>query len=168
MTRQRILLLVGLFALATAGGAAGQAVRIGPSGYPVPRYVALKFDEVNARGGPGDDYRLLWTYRARGLPVQVVAETRDWRRVCDPQGGVAWVKATGVDGRTRVMRTQQGPLAIRRAPQPNAPVKAFLAERALADLGQCRKGWCKIKLGAEGGWIPAGAVWGTDPRQQCR
>ncbi len=44
-----------------------------PSGLPVPRYVTLKFDTVNARGGPGDDYKLLWVYRTRGLPLQIVA-----------------------------------------------------------------------------------------------
>ena len=47
-----------------------------PSGLPVPRYVSLKFAEVNARGGPGDDYKLLWVYRAKGLPMQVIAETQ--------------------------------------------------------------------------------------------
>ena len=50
-----------------AGGAA--ADRPTPSGLPVPRYVTLKFDRVNARAGPGDDHRLLWVYQARGLPV---------------------------------------------------------------------------------------------------
>ena len=56
-----------------------------PSGLPVPRYVSLKFDKVNARSGPGDDHRLLFVYRVRGLPMQVVAETAEWRRVCDPE-----------------------------------------------------------------------------------
>src|SRR6201991_3487678 len=62
-----------------------------PSGMPVPRYVSLKFDKVNARAGPGDDHRLLWVYKVKGLPVQVVAETAEWRRICDPDGKLAWV-----------------------------------------------------------------------------
>ena len=53
-----------------------------PSGLPVPRWVVLKFEVVNARSAPGDDSRLLWVYRAKGLPVQVVAETNEWRRIC--------------------------------------------------------------------------------------
>src|SRR6185437_5073069 len=58
------------------------AERQTPSGMPVPRYVSLKFDKVNARSGPGDDHRLLFVYRVRGLPLQVIAETSEWRRVC--------------------------------------------------------------------------------------
>ena len=73
-------------ALAAAGRAAADDVKDHPtpSGLPVPRYVSLKFDSVNARAGPSDDHRLLWVFHARGLPVQVIAETEDWRRVCDP------------------------------------------------------------------------------------
>ncbi len=166
---RRLLVFTSLIAaLAASAAAQVPAPRVGPSGFPVPRYVALKFNEVNARGGPGDDYRLLWTYRARGLPVQVVAETRDWRRVCDPQGGVAWVKATGTDGRQKVMRLQRGPLPLRGRPDPAAPVKALMAERALADLDRCKRGWCRISLGGMSGWTPQTALWGTDDRPQCR
>ena len=54
------------------------------SGFCVPRYLSLKRGEVMGRGGPGKDYPALWVYRVQGLPVQVVAETTDWRRICDP------------------------------------------------------------------------------------
>ena len=58
--------------LAAPSNAADKTERPTPSGLPVPRYVSLKFDTVNARSAPGDDSRLLWVYHARGLPVQVV------------------------------------------------------------------------------------------------
>lgn len=139
-----------------------------PSGLPVPRYVSLKFGEVNARGGPGDDYKLLWTYRARGLPLQVIAETPDWRRVCDPEGAMAWVHQRTVDTRRTVMRTRPEPLDLRRSPNPEAPVAARLAGSAIAQLDQCRDGWCKVSVGRTEGWIEQAEVWGTAPAAQCR
>jgi SH3-like domain-containing protein len=139
-----------------------------PSGLPVPRYVTLKFNEVNARGGPGDDYRLLWVYRAKGLPLQVVEETREWRRVCDPNGKLAWVKGTGVDGRRKVLSLLGEPVTLRARPQTTARVEAYLAPHALADLDRCKAGWCKLKVRGLGGWAPASAFWGTDERRQCR
>jgi SH3-like domain-containing protein len=164
-------LLGGAIGLAAAVGAASRAAepeRTTPSGLPVPRYVSLKFDEVNARGGPGDDYKLLWTYRARGLPVQVVAETQDWRRVCDPQGGLAWVKATGVDGRRTVLNLQAQPIPLRSKPDEAAPVKAYLAAKAAASLDRCEGSWCKVKAASAAGWLPAAQVWGTAEARQCR
>ena len=154
-----------------AGGAAGAHLRETPSGLPVPRYVSLKFAEVNARGGPGDDYRLLWVYRAHGLPVQVIAETKDWRRVCDPMGGLAWVKSTGVDGRRTAIRLQPTPLPLLDRPQigakSEAKVSAVLAAKSVARLGKCKDGWCKLQAPGGSGWAPAAALWGTDERPQC-
>lgn len=140
-----------------------------PSGLPVPRYVSLKFDQVNARSAPGDDSRLLWVYRAKGLPVQVVAETNEWRRICDPERGLAWVHRRTTDGRRMVMRLQPQPLALLSKPGPDGRVKAYLASRALAELDRCNKdGWCKLKAGHADGWIPAAQVWGTAEDPQCR
>ena len=76
--------LAGLLLLAPPSFAE-KTERVSPSGLPVPRYVSLKFDTVNARSAPGDESRLLWVYHAKGLPVQVVAETPEWRRICDPE-----------------------------------------------------------------------------------
>ena len=153
---------------ATVAPAVAQPERPTPSGLPVPRWVSLKSGQINARVGPGNDYKILWTYRTRGLPVQVIAETRDWRRVCDPRGGVAWVNAGTTSGRRMVMRAKPQPLTVRAKPDAASPVRAYIAGRALAGLDRCKGGWCKVKLEGASGWIPAGEVWGTDERQQCR
>jgi len=152
---------------ALAGAEEANVRRATPSGLPVPRYVSLKFGEVNARGGPGDDYRLLWTYRARGLPLQVVAETTDWRRICDPEGATAWVHQRTVDPRRMVMRTAAEDLDMRRSPAADSPLTARLAGRAIAALETCRDGWCRVAAGRTRGWIPEDQVWGTAQSPQC-
>ncbi len=134
----------------------------------MPRYVSTKFATVNARGGPGDDFRLLWTYRARGLPLQVIAETPDWRRVCDPEGGVAWVHRRTVAETRTVLRTSGREVALRRRPSETASAAAMLAGRAIASLKQCDKGWCRISADKAQGWVRQGEVWGTDEAPQCR
>jgi SH3-like domain-containing protein len=166
----RILEAIGAAALLAAVQAqAADKDRPTPSGLPVPRYVSLKFAVVNARASPGDDSRLLWVYRTKGLPVQVVAETAEWRRICDPEGGLAWVHRRTTDGRRMVMRLQAQPLAIRAAPRAEAKPRGFLQGRALADLDRCNKDdWCKIKAGGVSGWTPAAEVWGAAPQAQCR
>jgi SH3-like domain-containing protein len=159
---------IGIAALLGAAFQPAEPERQTPSGLPVPRYVSLKFDEVNARGGPGDDYKLLWVYRARGLPLQVVAETSEWRRVCDPQGGLAWVKATGIDGRRTVLSLKAEPIPLRAKPSEAAAVTAYLAARAVASLERCDKGWCRVKAASASGWLSAADAWGTADARQCR
>ncbi|MDB5451737.1 MAG: hypothetical protein JWO33_315 [Caulobacteraceae bacterium] len=160
---------VALVALAwTLAAAAQSAERTTPSGLPVPRYVSLKFDTVNARSGPGDDHRMMWVYRARGLPLQVVAETSEWRRVCDPQGGLVWVHRRTVDLRRTVINLQGKPMPLRKKPKIASPAVALLAPRALATLVRCEDGWCRLKVDGVSGWTREGELWGTDERPQCR
>jgi len=161
--------LMALLLLAPAALAAEQSVRLGPSGLSVPRYVSLKFDTVNARSAPGDDSPLKWVYHTKGLPVQVVAETPEWRRICDPERGLAWVHRRTTDGRRMVMRLKPAPLALHAKPDLTSRTVALLAPRALADLDRCNKdGWCKLKAGHASGWIPAAEVWGTAEDPQCK
>src|SRR5688572_22767921 len=148
--------------------AAQAADRPTPSGFPVPRYVTLKFGKVNARAGPGDDHRLLWVYRTKGLPVQVVAETAEWRRVCDPEGGLAWVHKRVTDGRRSVINLSNRPAPLRRNPKPGAEPAAFLDVRAMASLVRCQKGWCSVKTDGASGWVREGTLWGTAEAPQCR
>lgn len=157
-----------LVALGGAVSFAWAAERATPSGLPVPRYVSLKFDEVNARAGPGDDHRMLWIYRVKGLPVQVVAETAEWRRVCDPQGGLAWVHKRTTDGKRMVIGLSPKRVPLRGKPREEAAIKAYLNPRALATLIKCDKGWCRIRADGETGWAPRSSLWGTDEHSQCR
>jgi SH3-like domain-containing protein len=152
----------------TLAGAAAAAERATPSGLPVPRYVSLKFDKVNARAGPGDDHRLLWVYRVRSLPVQVVAETSEWRRICDPEGQLAWVHKRTTDGRRMAINVSPAPAALRRKPKDAASAVGYLNSRALAALDRCEKGWCRVKVEGVSGWAKEGELWGTAEAPQCR
>jgi SH3-like domain-containing protein len=164
--RRLMMFLAAFSAAANAAWAAPEAHT--PSGFPVPRYVSLKFQTVNARGGPGDDHRLLWVYHARSLPVQVVAENSEWRRICDPDGGLAWVHKRTTDAPRTVIRTQPRPLSLHASGKESARVVAYLRPRAIANLVKCdEKGWCKIKVDGVSGWIPSPQVWGLDEAPQC-
>jgi len=162
------LTVLGSAAVLGGGAALAQAPKIGPSQMEVPRYVSLKYGEVNARVGPDNAHRVLWAYRAKGLPVQVVAETREWRRICDPEGNLSWVLKRMIDGRRTAMRVQPTPLALHAQPKAGAKVVAYLAGRATANLDRCEKGWCRLKADGESGWVPQDEIWGVAPGIQCK
>ena len=168
MRRGRAPAILALIAAGALSGAWAPAERQTPSGYPVPRYVTLKFAKVNARAGPSEEHRLKFIYRKRGLPVQVVAETSDWRRVCDPEGQVTWVHKRVTDGRRNVINMGARPAALYRSPKPGTEPAAYLNVRALAALVRCEKGWCKVKADGAVGWVREGALWGTSDAPQCR
>ena len=161
--------LTAALILAVLTPAVQAAPRQTPSGQPVPRYVSLKFDKVYARAGPGEDHRLLWVYEAKGLPVQVIAENIEWRRICDPDGGVAWIHRRLTSGEATVMRVKTTRLALHKKPRAEAEIVAYLNPRTIAELVKdCEKGWCKVRGEGVSGWAPAGELWGVSPAIQCK
>src|ERR1700727_2965905 len=99
-----------------AGGVVGGAGRPGfsakdsattASGLPVPRYVSLKSDHVNVRGGPTKDNDVAWVYTRSGLPVEITAEFENWRRVRDSEGAEGWVYHSLLSGRRTAVITMK-------------------------------------------------------------
>jgi SH3-like domain-containing protein len=173
----RVLGAIAVMALVLCGcgprGGEGQDCPPGvksatPSGFCIPRYLSLRSGEVLARKGPGKDYPAVFVYRAKGLPVQVVDETSDWRRICDPEGAAAWVHRSMVEGARTVFALGDQPVTLRRAPADGAPAAAYLRPRSIAAVGRCQGDWCQVSAGGASGWVKTGEVWGLSPTPQCR
>src|SRR5690606_19935490 len=154
-------------ALLAAGAAvltgAAQAMPDGrptPSGQPVPRWLSLKSSEVHARFGPGLDHRILWEYRVSGLPVQVIAETAGWRKICDPEGAVAWVHRSVVSSRRSLFNASDAETPIRSGRSDTAPVRARLSPRSVVAMDVCEDGWCRVRSGRMRGWVRQSDVFG--------
>ena len=67
------------------------AVQRKGSGLPIPRFATLKSDEVNVRTGPGPRYPIDWVFKRKGMPVEIVAEYENFRKIRDWQGASGWV-----------------------------------------------------------------------------
>ena len=166
---RRMLAVTTALVVAVMAGA-GQTMPDGrptPTGLEVPRWITLKSSQVRARQGPGLDYPILWEYRAAGLPVQVIAETREWRKICDPDGAVAWIHRTVSSGRRSVFNRSDSETPIHVGRSDSSAVRARLSPRAILALDECEDGWCRVRSGRMRGWIAQSAVFGTQDRALC-
>ena len=71
----------------------------------MPRFVSLKSDKVNVRKGPTTDQSIVWVFSRAGLPVEVIAESDNWRRVRDSEGADGWVFHSLLSARRTVLIT---------------------------------------------------------------
>ena len=76
----------------------GSAQRKG-SGLPIPRFASLRSDEVNVRTGPGSRYPIDWVFKRKAMPVEIVAEYENWRKIRDWQGASGWVHQSLLTGK---------------------------------------------------------------------
>lgn len=130
-----------------------------PSGFAVPRFVTLAYDEAAGRAGPSRDHPITWMYVRRGLPVEIIAETPDWRRVRDPGGELVWMHRRLLSGRRAVAARE--PATLRARPDGQASAIAEIEPGAFLWLERCRSGWCRLEADGWRGWARATAFWGV-------
>ncbi|MBU6374062.1 MAG: hypothetical protein KJS97_15155 [Alphaproteobacteria bacterium] len=125
------------------------------------RFMSLRTDEANGRRGPASDQPILWIYKARGLPMQVLAESGEYFQVRDPEGESVWIHKSQLSARRTVwVLPADKPLALMRGPESRGRPVAILEPRVLATLEACEGGWRKVSAGGHSGWAPAEGLFG--------
>jgi SH3-like domain-containing protein len=150
---------IGIALLALPALAADPSI-LNPSGLPVPRFVSLKSDEVNARVGPGERYPVRFVYRREGLPVEVVEEFAHWRKIRDMESQGGWVHKNLLSAkRTAVVIDRVQTIYAR--PDTKYGALARAEPRTLVELKECAPDWCQILTGPYLGWIRKTDIWGA-------
>jgi SH3-like domain-containing protein len=134
------------------------------TGLPLPRFVSLRSAEVNLRTGPGSTYPVDWVYLRRHMPVEVIAEFDNWRKIRDWQGTVGWVHQNLLDGR-RYARIAGADRTLLARPAADSPPVALLRQGVVAELLECEPQWCRLEAGGYRGWLPREAFWGAYPHE---
>ena len=161
-------LLAAVIVSQTPAHAAGESVgRV--SGLPVPRYVSLKPDTVNVRAGPTRDHEVTWVYTRSGLPVEITAESSNWRRIRDWEGAEGWVYHSLLSGRRTAMATARAKgelIALHGAADAESRVVAQLQPGVLSSVRRCNGKWCQLDGKNFSGWIRQDRLWGAYPNEK--
>lgn len=137
------------------------AAEKGPvTGLPMPRFASLKSGEANVRTGPGKRYPIDWVFTRAQMPVEIIAEYDNWRKIRDYEGIEGWVHQSILSGNRTILVLQEG-FTLRRAPSYNALPVVKLQTTVAASLKTCRDGWCEINVSGYEGWIHHDYIWGV-------
>ena len=130
------------------------------SGLPVPRYSSLRYDKVNGRAGPSLDYPIAWAYERLGLPVVIVRESQEWRKIRDPQGDEVWVHRRMLAAERTAITTDAG--SIRRNAETRSAAVARFEVGTVLQLAGCDGAWCRVEAGGRKGFVLKSEIWGAD------
>ena len=128
----------------------------------VPRFASVKSSPANVRRGPSREHEILWVYRQASVPVEIIAEHRDWRRIRDWDGDEGWIYHPLLSSRRSVIIRSET-ATLRAAPEATAAPVALAEPGVIAKLLQCQIGWCEIDADGHEGWVAHSAIWGVYP-----
>ena len=135
------------------------------SGLPLPRFVSLGDDRVNARAGPGFRFPINWVYLRKNFPVEVIEEFGHWRRIKDIDGIEGWIHLSMLSGRRTFiihsLNAEPSVLILRGGPSNQSAPVAQVEIGAHGNILECGEGWCRVELTPLRGWLSKHLLWGV-------
>lgn len=173
----RLLLAVGLCAvgnlsIVSGSARAEEAPTIGSvTKLPIPRFVSLKPSDTPMREGPSKDHRIKWVFKREGLPVEIIGEFDQWRRVRDSESTDGWVYFGRLSNRrTVIVRAGKDgkDQELLKDERDTSAVVARLQPGVIANVENCSVNWCKVSVEGYSGYLKKDAVWGVYADEQVK
>jgi SH3-like domain-containing protein len=125
-------------------------------------YASLSRDKVYLREGPTYRHKVLWIYRRKGLPVEVLSKYDVWRRVRMPDGAAGWVHNTMLSDARTVLITAKKPAPLREDAAANSKILALAGPGVIAKLDACQAETCEVTTEGVTGWVDKNNLWGVN------
>ena len=155
------------FAPGEITGSMGDApVQTGPSGLPIPRFVTLKAGKVNVRKGPSHEHAIAWVFQRKGLPVEITAESDNWRKIRDSDGAEGWIQQSMLTGKRNALVAnwmKDTGVLLKSEPNPKAATVVKLSAGVLGTIESCNGGWCYLNASDYEGYAKQDELWGVYP-----
>jgi SH3-like domain-containing protein len=167
--RFRIAVTAMLVVTTMPAAAASMLATGSSSGLPVPRFVSLKPDKVNVRAGPTRRHDVTWQYTRSGLPVEITAESDNWRRIRDWEGSEGWVYHSLLSGRRTALvitKNKDALVPLHSTADADSRVVAQLQPGVVGSVKRCDGKWCHIVGVGFDGWIVQERLWGVYPDEK--
>ncbi len=132
------------------------------TGLPIPRFVSLRSNHINARSGPGSRYPIDWVYMQKSAPVEIIAEFELYRKIKDWQGSESWVHKSMLSGKRFVKVITPGENNIYAKDDYKAKIIAKVEDETVGEIKKCpaKSNFCLIQFDKINGWLPRQDLYG--------
>ncbi len=136
--------------------------------YPLPRFASVGQEKSYVRTGPGSRYPIKWVFHKKYLPVEIILEFDNWRKIVDYEGEVGWMHISQLSGRRGALIKAQEMVGLHRAPAKGEKLVAFLEPNVVAAITSCNTQWCLVNASGYKGWLKKQYIWGVYPNELIR
>ena len=121
-------------------------------------YLSLKKDKVYVRYGPGKDYPIKYIYKKKFLPIKVIDQKDNFRKIIDHKKNSGWIHRIMLRKLNSLVILEEKIVFKRNSKFSKPLIK--LEKGRLVIIIKCEVNWCKIETENYSGWINTKNVWG--------
>ena len=120
------------------------------------KFISLKSSDVNMRVGPGREYPVSWVLMRSGLPIMLLSEFGQWRKVQLQDGTQGWIHQSTISYKNTAMVTED--TVLYKSASDRTPIATVQKGVIVICIGY-NNGFVKVKSGMKG-WIKSDKLWG--------
>ena len=124
------------------------------------RFLMLKNDKVNVRYGPGFKYPIKFIYKKKFLPVKIIDNKENFRRIIDHKNNSGWIHVSQLK-KVNSLIVSEDTILFSKASKFSKPL-AKLEKGKLLIVKKCQENWCKVSDENYLGWINTNNAWGKN------
>ncbi len=119
---------------------------------------SLKNTKVNVRLGPSKSYPIKFVYEKKYLPVVIIDDHYNWRKVKDYDNDTGWVHISQLS-KIKTTVTTKDNLVVYSLPSIYSKPKVKLEIYQVLTIKKCNQIWCEIKNSKTNGWVRKEYLW---------
>lgn len=126
------------------------------------RFISLKSSDVNVRVGPGREYPISWMLLRAGLPVMLLSEFLQWRKIQLPDGTQGWIHQSTTSYKNTAIVVED--TLLYKTSSGTTPI-ARICKNVIVQCIKTEDGFVKVKVNGFKGWIDISKLWGVNPSE---
>jgi len=131
------------------------------TGYQLPRFVSLKTNESNLRVGPSLNYPIKIKYLYSNIPIEIIKEYKDWRKVNDFEGNEGWMHKRLLSGKRYALILPPYNASVQIYTKPEGALLGKIGGKNIVELKKCLAKWCYVIFKKNKGWVIKSNLWGV-------
>jgi len=122
-------------------------------------FLTLRYDKVNLRLGPSKDYPVKIFYKKKYLPILVVDQLDNFKKIKDHENNTGWIHVSQLSKKKAAIVITDNSIMFKKSTVYSKPL-AILQKGRLTKIIKCRENWCKAKTEGYKGWVKKDSLWG--------
>ena len=115
-------------------------------------FLTLRYDKVNLRQGPSNEYPVKIFYKKKFLPVLVQDHYDNYRKIIDHENNSGWIHWSQLSKKKAAFNISDNSIMFQRPSIYSKPL-AMLEIGRLCLIKKCKNNWCKVRTGKYSGWV---------------
>ena len=127
------------------------------------KYLSLRNSKVNVRIAPSQTSPIKWIYEKKGLPVLIIDEYYNWRKIKDFENDSGWVHVSQLSKKRSILFIEDNVLVFSKPTNFSKPIFR-VSKLEVATITKCDIEWCKVKNNIFSGWVKKNSIWGLNKK----